>query len=351
MAKYYIIAQSMDWWQLLRKGRIFVRTGKIPAAVLEKSIISQIKVRGPEVLVAPKIGEDCSVIDFGEYVCVLSTDPITGAAHEIGTLGFHISCNDIASNGVKPLGLMLTILAPEGTEEAAFREIMQQMNKEAEKLQVAILGGHTEITSAVNKIVLSVTALGKAPKGKFVTSSGAMPGNDIVVTKTVGLEGTAIIAADFADRLAGKVGASVIERAKGFIQQISVVAEGLIAVDNGATAMHDITEGGILGAVYEIAHSSGVGVEIWEEKIPVAAETRKICHALGVDPFFLISSGSMLITAVDGKRLVDALKREGIPAAVIGKVTEGNKKIMKSAGGSYEIPEPRRDELYRLLEE
>lgn len=328
-----------------------MKTGKVPVEILEKEVFARLKVERPEVLVKPKIGEDCSVLDFGEYVCVLSTDPITGAITDVGRLAVHVSCNDIASNGVEPLGILLTILAPEGTSAEELGQIMEQVNCEAAKINVAVLGGHTEITSAVQKVIISATAIGRARKGNYVTSSGARPGNDLVVTKAVGLEGTAILAADFAHRLQGKVEESVLSKARQYVEEISVVPEGILAAKNGATAMHDITEGGLLGAVYEMAQSSGVGVRVEEGLIPLKEETKAICTALGVNPYLLISSGALLIAAEDGARLVKVLQEAEISAAVIGKVTEKEKIFVTADGIEIPIVPPKRDELYRIIEE
>ena len=241
-------------------------------------------------LVRPEVGEDCAVVDFGEYACVLSTDPITGAVNEVGRLAVHISCNDIASSGVEPLGLMFTLLAPEGTTEEDINAIMKQAGEAAAALHVEIIGGHTEITSAVNKIVISTTAIGRKQKNGVISSSGAAVGDSVVLTKTAGLEGTAILAHDWEERLKKHLGSEIVENAKKMMSDISVVPEGIIAGEIGATSMHDVTEGGLLGAVWEICEASGVGVRIESEKIKIPLETQKICAFFNIDPLKLIST-------------------------------------------------------------
>ncbi|MGI6697557.1 MAG: AIR synthase family protein [Clostridia bacterium] len=324
-----------------------MKSGKLPSNVLEKRILSSFRFKREEVLVRSKVGEDCSVLDFGEYACVVSTDPITGASNEIGRLAVHISCNDVAANGVEPFGLLFTILAPEGTKLEVLQDIVRQAAEEAASLKVEIIGGHTEITPAVNRIVVSTTAIGRAAKDRVVTSSGAKPGDYIILTKWAGLEGTAIIAHDFEKRLRGRMDDTLLESAQAMMGHISVVKEGLIAGEMGATAMHDVTEGGVLGALWELAEASGVGLRIYQDKIPVRTETRAICEEFGLNPLKLISSGCMLITCRDGEGMLEALNREGIPASIIGEVVEEGRTLVS---GEREMPidPPESDELYKV---
>lgn len=324
-----------------------MKSGKLPSDVLEKRILSSFRFKREEVLVRSKVGEDCSVLDFGEYACVVSTDPITGASNEIGRLAVHISCNDVAANGVEPFGLLFTILAPEGTTLEVLQDIVRQAAEEAASLKVEIIGGHTEITPAVNRIVVSTTAIGRAAKDRVVTSSGAKPGDYIILTKWAGLEGTAIIAHDFEKRLRGRMDDALLESAQAMMGHISVVKEGMIAGKMGATAMHDVTEGGVLGALWELAEASGVGLRIYEDKIPVRPETRTICEEFGLNPLKLISSGCMLITCRDGQGMLEALNREGIPASIIGEVVEEGRTLV-SGEREEPIDPPESDELYKV---
>jgi hydrogenase expression/formation protein HypE len=325
-----------------------VKSGKLSSDVLENKIFSNFKFQRKEVLVRPGIGEDCSVLDYGEYACVVSTDPITGASSEVGRLAVHISCNDVASNGVEPVGLLMTIMAPEGTTLEEIQEIVRQAAEEAASLNVEIIGGHTEITGAVNRIVVSTTAIGKAPKEKVVNSSGARIGDKILLTKWAGLEGTAIIAYDLASRLEGKIDSKVLEEARSFMKHIGVVREGIIGGELGASAMHDVTEGGVLGALWEIAEASNVGIRVYRDRIPLREETRLICRELGIDPLKLISSGCMIITCSNSNEMMEALRKENIPVAEIGEVVPGERVLVD---GDKEVPvnPPESDELYKVI--
>lgn len=321
--------------------------GKLPNSLLEKIVIDPINnhsVNRKEVLLKPSIGEDCAALNLGENICLLSTDPITGAVADIGKLAVNINTNDIASSGGEPIGLMVTALLPASITEEEISHIITDLYKEAEKVNVAILGGHTEITDAVNKPVLSCTVVGKT--NKLIPSGGAKIGDSVIMTKYAAMEGTSIFASDKRDKLKG-IDSSIIEKAKNLGNSLSVIAEGRIGSELGANAMHDVTEGGILGACWEIADCSGVGIEVYEDKIPVLEETKIICNKLGVDYLRLISSGSMLIVCSNGDEMLSALKKAGIVASIIGKIVEEGKWFI-SNGEKTVLDEPTSDELYKV---
>ncbi len=326
-----------------------MKTGKLPNDVLEKIVIGKIRNIRSEVIVRPGVGMDCSAVDFGKYTCVLSSDPITGTAKEIGRLAVHVSCNDIASCGVEPLGLMTTILCPPGSTEKELENIMDQLADAAASINVDLLGGHTEVTTAVTRFVISCTAVGRCVRGSMIVAAGAKDGDDLVITKHAGLEGASIIAHERETELKAVLSAQAVEEAKAFMNDISVVRDGLAAAKYGAHAMHDVTEGGILGAVWEICEASGKGAEVYIEQIPVMLSTRRICEYYNIDPYRLISSGCMLIAARDGKGLADKLKSEGIDAAVIGRLNGTGEKFLAGGGRMEPIAPPEADELYKVL--
>lgn len=209
--------------------------------------------------------------------------------------------------------------------------------------------GHTEITKAVNQPILTVTGVGKAKKDRIITTKGAKPGQDIVVSKWIGLEGTSIIAKEREDMLLTRFPSYLVQEAKAFDRFLSIVPEAAAAGKSGASAMHDVTEGGIFGALWELAESSGVGLEIDLKRIPVKQETIEICEFFGINPYELISSGSLLIVTDDGADLVRKLEQEQIHAAVIGKVRAGNDRIVINEGERRFLEPPRSDELYKVI--
>lgn len=321
--------------------------GKIPNDTLEKLLKMYDKPKRTEVISRPMIGEDCAALDLGGDLCVVTTDPITGSDDETGFLGVNIACNDLASAGAEPLGLMVTILAPVGTEIEELEKIMKQLKAGSEMVNADIIGGHTEITDAVNRMVLSVTAIGRVKKGKLVTTQGAKPGDDIILTNYAATEGTVILSYFFEEEFRREFGSEFVEEGKKLLSNISVVKEGLLAANYGVTSMHDVTEGGVLGALWEIGSASGYGLEVELRKIPILEHTRRICNFLKIDPLKLISSGCMLITTPNGEGLLKILHQNDIKASIIGQITFSKECIIKEGEKHIKIKVPESDELYK----
>lgn len=329
-----------------------LKVGKLDSDVLEKIVIDKIKNKRPEVLVHAGVGEDCATIDFGEYECVLSTDPITASVNDIGRLCIHISCNDIASNGIEPIGILLAVMLPVGTTEEDVSAIMNQASETAAACNVEIIGGHTEITAAVNQPVIVSTAIGRGKKWQSASAENIKVGDVILMTKSAGIEGTGIIAGDREAELADFLSPQEIDQAKALLSKVSVIKEGITAGSIGTHGMHDVTEGGILGAVWEMCGIAGVGAEIDEDKIPVEAVTEKICKHYNIDKLRLISSGSMLIMSAPDKKseIERKLNEKGIRVSQIGTIVsaEEGMYILKD-GKRSEIQPPRADELYKAV--
>ena len=327
-----------------------MKTGKIPESVLKRSVLRQLHNRRDEVLLGAGVGEDCAALTLeADEVFVMSTDPITGTGKEMGSLAVITTANDLASSGAEPVGVMLTILLPEESEEALLKEIMRDAEATCEKFHMQILGGHTEVSAAVNRPVISVSGVGKVKKDAMIKTGGARPGMDIVVSKWIGIEGTVILAKERERELLGRYATTFIDRSKDMDAYISVLSEAAVAARSGVSAMHDITEGGIFGALWEMAEASGVGLEIDLKKIPVRQETIEICEFFGLNPYELISGGSMLMAAEDGNQLVHELEKAGIPAAVIGKAMAGNDRVLRNEEERRFLEPPKPDELYRVI--
>ncbi len=333
-----------------------MEVGKLKNEVLGAIVLSELKKVRDDILIRPGIGEDCAAIAFGDLACVLTTDPITGSGSHLGRLAVHVCLNDIASSGAEPVGLLLTLLCPEHTTQGEIQDILREANETANAMGVEIVGGHTEITTAVNRTIISATAIGKAPIKSLIKTSGAKPGDLIYVTKQIATEGTAIIAHDKADELSQHLTTEEAATAKAMIDAISVVPEGKIAALAGANAMHDATEGGILGAIHELCEASGVGCTIDYEAICVHSVTRKICTFYKINPLKLISSGSMIIcisekAAINMERELKAAK---ISFACIGTINEGSDKIICFSDTGNDdhcemIASPEADELYKVI--
>jgi hydrogenase maturation factor len=320
-----------------------MKLGKLENDALERLILRKYHATRKESFGAPRIGMDCAMLDFGDEYIVTSCDPITSADWKhIGALSVHVNCNDAAAGGAEPVGLLVTLLLPPSATEEMIDRIADDLEAAARAANVDILGGHTEVTDAVTRVVTCTTVLAKTPRKAVLC--GAEPGDAIVMTKWAGLEGTMLLATDFADRLTD-VPASLLASAQGFSQYLSVVPESRVAMKHGAHAMHDVTEGGVLGAVWELAAQTGCGALVDRGAIPLRKETEAIANALGIDPYRLIASGSMLIACEDGQAMCDALQNAGIPAAIIGRVQESGFSFTDGT----ELDPPGADELYRLF--
>lgn len=327
-----------------------MKIGKVPENVLKRSVMKQLHYKRDEVILGPGIGEDCAALALAEdEILVMSTDPITGTAKDIGKLAIQITANDLASAGAEPIGVMLTILLPDGTREIALKRIMEQMECACREAKMQILGGHTEVTAVVNQPVVNVAGVAKAKKGSLISTAGARAGMDIVVSKWVGIEGTMIFAKEKEAELKEHFPADFVDTAIGFDRYLSVVPEAAVATQSSVAAMHDVTEGGLFGALWEMAEASGVGLEIDLKKIPIRQETVELCEYFDVNPYGLISSGMMLMAAADGNALVLALQEAGIPATVIGKATEGNDRVIIRDEERRFLEPPKTDELYKVL--
>ncbi len=343
-----------------------LRVGKLTPQQLRTLVYRQLGARRPEVLVGADIGRDAAVLDPGEKLLVATADPITGAGHDVGWLAVHVNCNDLATCGARPLGLLLTVMAPPGTAEGDLAAVMDGAHRAAEAVGVEIIGGHTEVVPVVTQMVVSAAALGLVERGRLVRNDGGRPGDALVMTKWAGLEGTAILATDHAAELEAafaaldsppqlgsdgvRPGASAAaERARGLAGRLSVVKEGLLAAANGATAMHDATEGGVLGAAYEMAEACGCGLYVDADRIPVLPETEVVARHFGLDPLRLISSGCLLIACGDGEDMATALRDAGVPATVIGRLTApAQGRSVASQGKLGILAEPGPDELWKV---
>ena len=329
--------------------------GKLPMELLSR-LLADIDVTDPRVALGARAGEDAALIDMGDRYLVAKTDPITFATDLIGWYLVQVNSNDLAAMGATPRWLMATLLLPEGTTERQTETIFTQLLDACDSLGITLIGGHTEITYDLPRPIAMGAMLGEVAKDKVVLTSGAQVGDSIVLTQGVAIEGASILAREAEDTLTVKgVPQAVIESAKSFLFNpgISVAKAAKIACDTAAVhAMHDPTEGGVVTALLELATAAKVGLTVEAERIPILPECRIICDALSLDPLGLIASGALLATlpAADAERLVDALGREGIPAAVIGRVTaqEAGLRLM-SEGVEGTLPVFERDELARFF--
>lgn len=327
-----------------------MKIGKLTITDLENLIFKNIQNNNDNVISSGEIGSDCAAIEIGDKVVYLSTDPITGTNNGLGKLAININCNDIATEGVSPMGIMITILAPPHTKKEEIAKIMKEAQEEANKIGVSILGGHTEITAAVNKTIISATSIGIGEKTDFKSKSKIIASDRIIITKGVGIEGTGIIAFEKENEILETLGEKILEDGKNLLDLTSVVKEGVIS-NKYAKGMHDVTEGGLLGALWESSCFYNLGVSVDLNKIKIHESTKKICSLFKINPLKLISSGTMLIivSKEDAKSLIEKLKENNIDAFDIGELTENTDKIIYKGEEKTLIPPPESDELYKVI--
>jgi len=326
--------------------------GKVSETVLKRSVFKQLQVKRDEVLIGPGVGEDCSVIKVGSKECiVLSSDPITGSSNQLGELAVHITLNDLAASGATPIGLMLTLLLPDGYSEKELKALMKTISELAKEYNVQIIGGHTEITDAVTKPIVTVTGVGKIHEEKVMLSKKIKPGMDIIMTKWAGVEGTSIIAHEGEQQLKSYYNSDLIEVAKSFSQYLSVVKDSKIAMKHNVYAMHDITEGGIYGALWEIGAKANLGMIVDQSLIPIRQETIEICEYFDLNPYKLIGSGSMVIVTDESEAMLRDFIEAGIKATVIGQLTEGTHRQIKFEEVMRSLAPAKSDELYKALKQ
>lgn len=332
----------------------FFPVGKLPQVLLER-LLKQYVTIDKQVLVGPSIGEDATVIDFGDTCLVAKTDPITFVGKDCGWYAVNINANDIATMGAVPRWFLATILLPEGEAgEKYVEEIFENISSACREFEISFCGGHTEITSHLDRTIIVGQMLGEVSKDKLVLSSGAKKGDDVLLTKGIAIEGTSIIVREKESYLKKKYRPAAIKRMKEFakVPGISVLKEALLANTlPGIHAMHDPTEGGLSMGLYELAKASKVGVEIEEDKIFVFPESLKLCNEFKLNPFGLIASGSLIIiTAPEITDKVQKLLRDNrINVSVIGRVVEepGVKSVKK--GKKKAFPFFEQDEITKIL--
>lgn len=330
--------------------------GKLPMEMLAR-LLQRYAHPDPRVVVGPEVGEDAAAIVMDDRYLVVKTDPITFATDEIGWYVVNVNANDIATRGATPRWFLCTLLLPEGRTDAALVEtIFAQVSQACSHLGVALCGGHTEITYGLDRPVAVGVMLGEVEKDRLVSTRGIQPGDALVLTKGLAVEGTAIIARELDSDLRERFSPAFLERCRGFLREpgISVVRDAQVAMEAAPVhAMHDPTEGGLATALRELATAGGVGLRVREEAIPVLPETQALCTHLGLDPLGLIASGALLIAVApgDAARVVAALEAEGIRAAAIGEATSHSEELVLIGPDGTECPLPTfpRDELARLF--
>lgn len=324
-----------------------MRIGKLSETVLKRSVIRQIRSKRIEVMDGAGVGRDCAILAFGEgartAVCVQEA-----VIHRMDDMGLLINhgMNSLAAAGASPAAVTLALLLPEVMEESELRELMAEAEGVCKGLNLQIAGGHTAVSGAVSQPVASITAYGALEK----KLKGAVPGQDIVLSKWIGLEGTSLLAEESRAGLLTRYPEYLVEEARRFREYISVIPEAELARQAGVSDMHDASEGGVFAALWELAERAGVGLTIDLKKLPIRQETVEVCEYLELNPYELLSGGCLVMVSEDGPGLVHVLAEAGIPARVVGSITEGNDRLILNDGEARYMDRPKTDEIYKGME-
>jgi hydrogenase maturation factor len=330
--------------------------GKFPAELMER-ILAANPVADPRVLIGPRVGEDAAVLDMGDRLLVATSDPITFATDAIGWYAVQVNANDIACTGGTPRWFLATLLVPERFSPAEAGELFNQVAGACRDLGVTLIGGHSEVTYGIDRPLVLGTMLGEVVPERLVRTGGAQEGDSIVVTKGVAIEGTALLARERrGDLLRAGVAGEVLDAGAALLDApgISVLQDAGLACNNVRVhSLHDVTEGGIITALREVAAASGLGLGLEEDSVPVLPQTAVVCEALGLNPLGLLASGALLITLPpeDVPRLLSTLDGAGIDGWEIGQMLPPQEGLVlfDRRGEEVELPEFSRDEIAKYF--
>ena len=346
--------------------------GKVSGNVLKRSVLGQIKFKREEVVSGAGMGADCAIFSYDgsgymaacmqeAQVCwPLPQSASIEAAVQEGvrdtgvepymTLAQLIQkcANNLAAAGSSPAALMLTLFLPERAEESHLKALLKEAEQMCAELSMELMGGQTRMIEKITCPIAVAAIYGKTGQGTEQMLKSAAPGQDIVISKWIGLQGTALAVKRNRAKLLARYPSYLVEEAELFDRYLSVIPEAAIAVKSGVCAMHDASEGGIFAALWEMAERAGVGLNIDLKKLPLRQETVEVCECCDLNPYELLAGGCMIMTSVDGQALADALLAENIPAVVVGRVTEGNRRILLNGEEIRYLDRPKQDQIYKL---
>ena len=332
-----------------------MEVGKFPASLLER-ILAKVDISDPRVVVGPRVGEDTAVLQTSGSLLVAKSDPVTFATDQIGWYAVQVNANDVACTGGTPKWFLATLLVPERFTEDEAEAMFDQIMEACRSINVSLVGGHSEVTYGIDRPIIMGTMLGEVEQDKLILTGGAQEGDSIVVTKGIAIEGTALLAREKASQLlqAG-MSQEEIDKAASLLNVpgISVLHDARVACASSQVhSMHDVTEGGLVTGLREVAKASGLGLAIEESSVPILSECQEVCEALGLDPLGLLASGALLITlpTADVPGLLTSLEGEGSNGFEIGTMIEAAEGLqMVEFHGETPLPEFSRDELARYM--
>ena len=323
-----------------------MKIGKLSENALKRSVLKPIKTEFKE-RVSAAVGTDCAFSDSEKVFSV--THPFALNVEDAGYYAVVKAVNGLTSQGIAPDHVVVSILLDETVEEQRLKQIIRDCIEACDTCGVVYAGGHTEITTAVKGVVITVTAVGTADKHIAGKNKNLKAGQALVISKWVGLEGTAIIAKKGKAELVSKYPATFIDGAIDFKDYVNIAKEAAVAIKSGAIAVHDLSSGGVFAGLWEMAERAGTGLKVDLKSIPVRQETIEICEFYELNPYCLLSGGALLIVTQDGEGMVNALNEAGCAATVIGTLENGNDRIIVNADESRFLERPQPDEIHKAV--
>lgn len=326
-----------------------MRTGKISENTLKRSVLKNTITLGDKIINGASLRDNCAVFSYdkGEY-CVVSTHQVL-LPNYLDSVRFSIirGANNIAASHALPQAIELSILLPADFEEPNLAEIMKTARDTSKQLNLSLAGGSTKTDPRINVPVISVTVIGTREVRDLCE---VRPEWDVVLTKQIGLAGTYILAKEKEEELKKRYPARYIDGALDFDKNVSILPEAATATKSFVCRLFNVSEGGIFASLWETARMAGVGLDIDLKKIPICQETVEVCDYLDINPYELMSDGSLFIMTPDGENLACSLQERGIPATVIGKTTADNGKVIHNEDEIRYVDKPAADEIYKLFE-
>lgn len=339
-----------------------MKTGKLPENIYKRSVLKELKYKRKEIISGAGTGDNCAILSSGKEAAATGMAFVAGKAGQVGTAAVHRAVNQIAASGAEPVAVTGILLLTEGASEDELKTAVRQIEKACEEIGIQTARLDVSVipetkASQPDHFILTINAIGHiAALGNVgdcgnVSAGGgfAKPKQDVVLTKWVGIEGTYLIAGEKEDELRKRFSAEYIEEAKGFERYLSIIPEAATAMESSVGAVHNVSEGGIFGALWEMAERSGVGLEIELKKIPIRQETVEICNYYNINPYALLSSGCLLMTADNGYDLAESLHKKGISAAVIGRTTNSNDRLIINEEEKRFLTPAQPDEYFKLI--
>lgn len=326
-----------------------MKTGKVPVNILKRSIINEIKQKNKEVFKGAGVGADYALLRLKALEDIVVTTNIYEASNSLSAaLAVYKAGNNMACSGAILIAVTVSMTLPVEFQESELKAYMKAMDDAAEKLQVEIAGGDTRISENVQVPILTVTGIGRVSAENSMEERKVCAGQELVVSKWIGMEGALLIANAKEEELQNRYPYAMLDRVMAMEHEMTVLLEAATAVKSEVSAMHDLSEGGILGGLWEFAGKHGVGLEIDIKKIPVKQEVIEICEYFELNPYALRSGGSLLMAVNNGSNLVWELNKLGIEASVIGRITDGNDRIIRNQEETRYLDLPQADEIYKM---